>query len=303
MKKIKARLGILTLIIGGGILTATIEASQLSPAPASSGSIEKHIPSVIVFNNGDQELGFGTRDFIGYAVPINEATKFRIVQGLADPSGVSIESVENPGYFLRHQHYMIKLHPYPEADELFKEDATFRLIRSGSAVSFQSYNYPNYAITVTKNNALWITPNPTDDRSTFLIRKAGAKVGVSKKFNLVLLNWFKDSEGNEKAITGIYAVPASAGGVEQDWGNNLISAPVAYGSYAALGLNTDKIAWYNIRVDFDGTDKQGKPLRYYHFSARLYEKGVIVHHAITSTAAGTSPWTISGRILPGFGKP
>jgi len=125
-----------------------------------------------------------------------------------------------------------------------------------------------------------------------------------KESNLVLLNWYKDSQGNERSITGIYVVPASARSTAQiDWGNNLINTPVAYGSYAAFGLDTDKIAWYSIRVDLDGVDKQGNPLRFYHFNARLYEKGVIVHHVVNSTGISNSPWTISAKFLPDFGRP
>ena len=38
--------------------------------------------------------------------------QWNIVPGLADSSGISFESVEYPGYFLRHYAYVLYLNPY-----------------------------------------------------------------------------------------------------------------------------------------------------------------------------------------------
>jgi hypothetical protein len=67
---------------------------------------------------------------------------------LADPAAISFESINYPGYYLRHQNFQIKLHKN-DGSRLFQEDATFRKV-SGladySKFSFESLNYPNYFI-------------------------------------------------------------------------------------------------------------------------------------------------------------
>jgi hypothetical protein len=50
---------------------------------------------------------------------------FWLRPGLAHPRGVSFDSVNYPGYFLRHQGFRIKLHKRENSD-LFKKDATFK---------------------------------------------------------------------------------------------------------------------------------------------------------------------------------
>ncbi len=71
--------------------------------------------------------------------------EFVMVPGLADPNAVSFESVNNPGYYLRHWDYNMRLHAY-NGTQTFKEDATF-YYRAGLAdstyASFQSYNFPD----------------------------------------------------------------------------------------------------------------------------------------------------------------
>lgn len=55
-----------------------------------------------------------------------EQATFKKVKGLAG-SGWSFESLSQPGYYLRHQNYVLKLHK-SDASELFKKDATFNAI-------------------------------------------------------------------------------------------------------------------------------------------------------------------------------
>ena len=64
--------------------------------------------------------------------------------GLAG-TGVSFESVNFPGYFLRHQNFEIKLHQREESD-LYKKDATFIDERglAGKGRSFESVNFPGH---------------------------------------------------------------------------------------------------------------------------------------------------------------
>jgi len=96
----------------------------------------------------------GEISVVGTDMDRKDAT-FRIVPGLAEnqyPSlqkeYISLQSVNYPGYYLRHQNYTVKLHKYSD-DDLFKKDATFRLIpgladRTWS--SLESLNYPGFCI-------------------------------------------------------------------------------------------------------------------------------------------------------------
>ncbi|MGZ3146427.1 glycoside hydrolase family 43 protein [Lentzea chajnantorensis] len=71
--------------------------------------------------------------------------QFRIMPGLADPSAVSFQSVNYPGYYLRHVNYDFVLAPLDGTTQ-FAADATFRQVAglaSSSWSSFQSYNHPD----------------------------------------------------------------------------------------------------------------------------------------------------------------
>ncbi|GAB3003194.1 glycoside hydrolase family 43 protein [Saccharothrix stipae] len=72
-------------------------------------------------------------------------SQFRIMPGLADSSAVSFESVNYPGYYLRHVNYDFVLASYDGTTQ-FQADATFRQVAglaSSTWSSFQSYNYPD----------------------------------------------------------------------------------------------------------------------------------------------------------------
>jgi hypothetical protein len=47
------------------------------------------------------------------------------------PGYISFESTNYPGYFLRHQGYTVKLHKEEPSVELYKKDASFRLVQLG----------------------------------------------------------------------------------------------------------------------------------------------------------------------------
>jgi hypothetical protein len=91
---------------------------------------------------------------IGTEMDRKDAT-FRIVPGLAEQNYpslqgeyISLQSVNYPGYYLRHQDTVVKLHKYSE-DDLFKKDATFRLIpglADRTRSSLESLNYPGFHI-------------------------------------------------------------------------------------------------------------------------------------------------------------
>ncbi|QYR19243.1 glycoside hydrolase family 43 protein [Paenibacillus sp. sptzw28] len=77
--------------------------------------------------------------------PIDDS-RFRIVPGLASSSGISFESVNFPGYYLRHKNYVLVLEK-PDGTSTFNSDATFKrvagLASSSGWVSYQSYNFPS----------------------------------------------------------------------------------------------------------------------------------------------------------------
>ncbi|KQV15983.1 glycoside hydrolase family 43 protein [Kitasatospora sp. Root107] len=76
--------------------------------------------------------------------PLDDS-RFRLRPGLAGSGTVSFESVNFPGYFLRHSNYDFQL-AYNDGTTQFAEDATFRQV-AGLAdptwSSFQSYNFPD----------------------------------------------------------------------------------------------------------------------------------------------------------------
>ncbi|WTP63191.1 glycoside hydrolase family 43 protein [Streptomyces phaeochromogenes] len=72
-------------------------------------------------------------------------SQFRLRTGLAGSGTVSFESVNFPGYFLRHAGYGFQL-AYNDGTAQFAADATFRKVAGladASWSSFQSYNHPD----------------------------------------------------------------------------------------------------------------------------------------------------------------
>nr|WP_062339944.1 glycoside hydrolase family 43 protein [Herbidospora sakaeratensis] len=69
---------------------------------------------------------------------------WRMVAGLADSAGVSFESVNRPGSYLRHWDYAMRLDPN-DGSAVFRADATFYRVAGladGNWSSFRSYNFP-----------------------------------------------------------------------------------------------------------------------------------------------------------------
>jgi hypothetical protein len=74
-----------------------------------------------------------------------EDARFRLRTGLAGSGTVSFESVNFPGYFLRHSGFDFQL-AYHDGTAQFAQDATFRRVAGladASWSSFQSYNHPD----------------------------------------------------------------------------------------------------------------------------------------------------------------
>jgi hypothetical protein len=91
------------------------------------------------------------RDFLGEVTPVvteldqADAT-FILRPGLANPAAFSLESVNYPGHFLRHQDFRVKLQPNDHTP-LFGKDATFWIRRGNSDQSaFESVNFPGFFI-------------------------------------------------------------------------------------------------------------------------------------------------------------
>jgi hypothetical protein len=90
-----------------------------------------------------RQTGFDVR--IDPNVSPAEDAQFRLRPGLAGSGTVSFESVNMPGYFLRHSGFDFQL-AYRDGITQFAADATFRQVAGladASWSSFQSYNYPD----------------------------------------------------------------------------------------------------------------------------------------------------------------
>jgi hypothetical protein len=81
------------------------------------------------------------------AIPFDpyQDSQRRLRPGLADAAGVSFESVNYPGQFLRHSAFSIALAPNDNS-ALFRADATFYRtpgLANANWTSFRSYNFPD----------------------------------------------------------------------------------------------------------------------------------------------------------------
>jgi hypothetical protein len=74
-----------------------------------------------------------------------ESSQWRVVPGLADSACISIESVDKPGYYLRHYQGCVKISENDGSTE-FVQDATWRIhdaLDGLGGISMESYNIPN----------------------------------------------------------------------------------------------------------------------------------------------------------------
>lgn len=122
-----------------------------SASPSRRPAVTLRVGSTVALTVADRP-GYRVRhrDFLGRIDPIGPGrddpgradSSFTVRGGLANSGCVSLESVNFPGYFLRHQNFAIKLHRQDWSD-LFAKDATFCpvVIRSGAALTLRSINY------------------------------------------------------------------------------------------------------------------------------------------------------------------
>ncbi|MFI0437288.1 AbfB domain-containing protein, partial [Streptomyces eurythermus] len=71
-------------------------------------------------------------------------SQWKLVPGLADPSGVSFQSVSHPTRYLRHYDHQLRL-DVDDGSSAFAQDATFHRVpglADPSWASFRSHNYP-----------------------------------------------------------------------------------------------------------------------------------------------------------------
>ncbi len=139
--------------------------SRSSPSPSKTTSKSTSTPSAVTLRVGStvdlplaDRPGYRVRhrNFLGRIDAIGAASSaldradstFTVRAGLGNSGCVSFESVNFPGYFIRHQNFEIKLTRQDRSD-LFARDATFCpvTIRSGAALTLRSINYPKRFVT------------------------------------------------------------------------------------------------------------------------------------------------------------
>jgi hypothetical protein len=98
-------------------------------------------------------------------------TRFVVRKGLANSECLSFESVGYPGYYLRHQNWILRLHRR-DRTRLFDEDVTFcaKSTQGGAAFTLESLNYPGETL-----NA----PNRPNDNGIYLTG-SGASAFVAR---------------------------------------------------------------------------------------------------------------------------
>jgi Alpha-L-arabinofuranosidase B (ABFB) domain len=125
----------------------------------------KHFPAerTVLIMHG---ASFSSMSLFDVPVKIGEKdATFKLVPGLAG-KGTSFESINNRGYFLRHENFRLVLAKLTDT-KLFREDATFYVVpglASSDAVSFESFNFPKQYIRHF-HFELWV--NPFDGSDAF----------------------------------------------------------------------------------------------------------------------------------------
>ncbi|BCY12926.1 hypothetical protein L3i22_080140 [Actinoplanes sp. L3-i22] len=150
-----------------------------TPAPSPT-AVTLRVGTTVALTLADQP-GYRVRhrNFLGRTDAIGTSgnpgdradSSFTVRIGLGNSGCVSLESVNYPGYFLRHQNFEIKLNRRDRSD-LFDQDATFCpvAIRSGAALTLRGNNYPKRFVTesggrlylreTTAERALALVPGP-----------------------------------------------------------------------------------------------------------------------------------------------
>ena len=97
---------------------------------------------------------------------LKKDSSWKVVNGLADSSCLSFESVNQPGQFLRHQNFRLRIDP-SDGSALFQADATFcprKALDGGGGLSLESKNLPGHYVRHA-NAEVWL--NPLQDTSGY----------------------------------------------------------------------------------------------------------------------------------------
>ncbi|CAH1208360.1 hypothetical protein PAECIP111892_03096 [Paenibacillus auburnensis] len=128
-----------------GMWTPAMDAFR--DASGAGGEI-KRIESYSSQSNFIRHTNFQVR--VDQNVSPLDDSKFRIVSGLAGSGTISFESVNYPGYYLRHSNYSLVLKK-SDGTDLFKNDSSFMRVpglADTSWVSYRSYNFPDRYIQI-----------------------------------------------------------------------------------------------------------------------------------------------------------
>ena len=85
-------------------------------------------------------------------------SRFVVRAGLTGDGCVAFESVNYPGRYLRHQNFVVRLHP-PDRTALFAADATFcEVPRGRGRIALRSVNYPDRFVAAAPDDVLRLLP-------------------------------------------------------------------------------------------------------------------------------------------------
>lgn len=123
----------------------------IQPAPQTSTGVHGISRRLQSYNFSDRYVRHANFDVLldpGVTPALDG--RWKVVPGLANTGSgyVSFESVNVPGYYLRHADLDFSLAKHDGSDT-FRQDATFRVVpglANSGASSFQSYNFPNLYI-------------------------------------------------------------------------------------------------------------------------------------------------------------
>lgn len=140
---------------------ASDEGQARAAAWAAHAAIGPRSKVVSLRAHGAPGLNVRHRNFLAYVTPIagdldGHDASFRYIPGLMGQC-VSFESLNYPGYFLRHENFRLKLAPIEDSEQ-FRADATFCSrtgLADGNEASYFAINYPTYYIR-NEGGELWL---------------------------------------------------------------------------------------------------------------------------------------------------
>ncbi|XVV08428.1 AbfB domain-containing protein [Actinoplanes sp. CA-131856] len=95
-------------------------------------------------------------------------SRFTVRDGLNGQGCVSFESVNYPGYFLRHRDFILRL-DRQDSSQLFRFDATFCPRPTGTALTFAATNYPSHFL-VARRGGVHLEQISPDRATPFAVR-------------------------------------------------------------------------------------------------------------------------------------